>query len=177
MGRQWVESVGQRLRIMGLGKDKVVRLLVWVGLIGILLMALSEWLPGRDRTASVTAVTEDQVEQALEKRITALLKQVEGVGSCQVMVTLESGSRTVYAADETASVGADGSSSVSENYLLVETEGGPVGLLLTRIQPTVKGVAVVCDGGSDAAVQQRVIQVVSTAFHISQRRVCVVGAR
>ena len=64
--------------------------------------------------------------------------------------------------------------SLSESYLTVDTDTGPVGLLLTHVQPTVKGVAVVCDGGGNAAVQQRVIQVVSTAFHISERRVCVV---
>ena len=59
----------------------------------------------------------------------------------------------------------------------MDTDTGPVGLLITRIQPTVKGVAVVCDGGGNAAVQQRVMQVVTTAFHISERRVCVVKAK
>ena len=153
-----------------------MRLLLCVGIAGILLIAVSEVLPRRDRTektASVT-LTEAQVEQALEKRITALLRQVEGVGACRVMVTLESGTRTVYAADTASSVGPDGNVSQSESYLTVDTDSGPVGLPLTRIQPTVKGVAVVCDGGGDPVVQQRVIQVVATAFHISERRVCVV---
>ena len=157
-------------------KDKVVRYLLWIGLAGIVLIALSEIFPREkdtDTAASVT-VSGDQVEAALEQRITALLRQVEGVGSCRVMVTLESGSRAVYAADTVSATGADGSVSLSENYLKVETGTGPVGLLLTHVQPTVKGVAVVCDGGGNPAVQQRVIQVVSTAFHISERRVCVV---
>lgn len=159
-----------------LSKDKAVRLLLWLGLAGILLIAVSEWLPrsGReDRSATVT-LTASQVEQALEKRITALLRQVEGVGSCRVMVTLESDSQAVYAADTVTSEGADGAYSLSESYLTVDTDTGPVGLLLTRIQPTVKGVAVVCHGGGNEVVRQRVIQVVSTAFHISERRVCVV---
>lgn len=110
----------------------------------------------------------------METRISALLRQVEGVGACRVMVTLESDVQTVYATDTVSSVGVDGSSSLSENYLTVDTEAGPVGLLLTHLQPTVKGVAVVCDGGDSAVTRQRVIEVVSTAFHISERRVCVV---
>lgn len=157
-------------------KDKVVRYLLWIGLAGIFLIALSEIFPrekGKD-TADPVTVSGDQVEAALEERITALLRQVEGVGSCRVMVTLESGSRAVYAADTVSATGADGSASLSESYLKVDTDTGPAGLLLTHVQPTVKGVAVVCDGGGNAAVQQRVIQVVSTAFHISERRVCVV---
>ncbi len=158
-----------------LSRDKVMRLLVVVGLVGILLIALSE-LPSCEKRETSTGVTltETQVELALEKRIAALLREVEGVGSCRVMVTLESGTQTVYAADTVSSVGADGATSLNESYLTVDTDTGPVGLLLTRIQPTVKGVAVVCDGGGDTSVCQRVIQVVSTAFHISERRVCVV---
>lgn len=153
-----------------------MRWLLWIGLAGILLIALSEMFPRGEKEEQTAAVTVSgaQVEQALEQRITALLRQVEGVGTCRVMVTLESGSRAVYAADTVSASDADGSTSLSENYLSVDTADGPVGLLLTHIQPTVKGVAVVCDGGGNPAVQQRVVQVVSTAFHISERRVCVV---
>ena len=163
-------------RWRAISRDKVIRLLMWIGLTGILLIAVSEIDFSRNKTeASDTIIlTETQVEQALEKRIAALLRQVEGVGTCRVMVTLECGTRAMYAADTVSATGTDGSGSYSESYLTVDTDSGPVGLLLTRIQPTVKGVAVVCDGGGDAAVQQRVIQVVSTAFHISDRRVCVV---
>lgn len=158
------------------GKDKLLRLLLWVGLAGMALIALSEFLPSRDKAQSNVSVTltASQVEQALEQRVTALLRQVEGVGSCRVMVTLESDAQAVYAADTVSSAQTDGATAFSESYLTVDTDTGPVGLLLTRIQPTVKGVAVVCDGGDSDAVRQQVIQVVSTAFHISERRVCVV---
>lgn len=164
-------------RLFSQNKDQKIRLLVIVGLIGIALIALSEWLPHREsqgdeaasagRTVSVT-----QVESALEERITALIRQVDGVGDCRVMVTLESGSRFVYAADQTYSGTADDHSS-SEKTLIVETEGGPVGLLVTEIQPSVKGVAIVCDGGGDPIVCQRVTGLVCAAFNISSGRVCV----
>ena len=157
------------------GRDGAVRLLIALGVAGMLLIGLSEWLPHRsvseaDAPASVTAV---QVEQALEQRIADLLGSVAGVGRCQVMVTLESGEQAVYAADTSRSV-TEGGESGSESYLTVDTSDGPVGLLLTRIQPTVRGVVVVCSGGEDPAVCQRVQSVITTAFHISERRVCVV---
>ena len=167
----------RRIRATWLTKDKRVRLLLWVGVIGILLIGASELVaPSESKDETAVTLTAEQVERALEERITTLLRQVEGVGACRVMVTLESGSRAVYAADTTSSIGADGSSAFHEQYLKVDTANGPVGLLLTQLQPTVKGVAVVCDGGGDATVQQRVMQVVSTAFHVSERRVCVVKA-
>ncbi len=163
-------------RLFAQGKDKKLRLLVILGLIGILLIALSEWLPRRPRAETEQptdgTVSVAQVEAALEERITALIGQVDGVGDCRVMVTLESGSRFVYAADRTYNDTAENNSG-SEKTLLVETDSGPVGLLVTEIQPSVKGVAIVCDGGGDPAVCRQVTGLVSAAFNISSGRVCV----
>ena len=177
MAGEGIAKLWLRLKEKWLHKDKTVRILLWLGVAGIFLIGVSELWPARnEQTETAVTLTAGQVEQALEERITTLLRQVEGVGGCRVMVTLESDTQSVYAADTVSATGADGAVSLSEQYLTVDTATGPVGLLITRIQPTVKGVAVVCDGGGNTAVQQRVIQVVSTAFHISERRVCVVKA-
>ena len=156
------------------GKDTRIRWWLLLGVAGILLIGLSEWIPRsgeKTQETATVAVTPTQVEQALEQRIAALLSSMDGVGSCRVMVTLESTSQSVYA----AKAATDSSGGYSEEVLVVSTDAGPAGLLLTTLQPAVKGVAVVCDGGKDPAVCQRVMQVVSTAFHISERRVCVVA--
>ena len=171
--KEWLQKLGRRFPIGG--RDGVIRLLVIAGAAGILLIALSEWLPRSSPAAdsSAVAVTASQVEQALEQRITDLLGTVAGVGRCRVMVTLESGEQAVYAADTVRS-STDSGENLSESYLTVDTTAGPVGLLLTRVQPTVRGVVVVCTGAEDPAVSQRVQAVITTAFHISERRVCVV---
>ena len=157
-------------------KEGRMHWLFWLGLAGVFLIALSEWIPGGAETSPVdplVTVTEHQVERALEQRITSLLSAVEGVGDCRVMVTLESGVQTVYAAD-TRIVSNEAGQSADTTLLRVETDAGPVGLKLTEIQPIVKGVVVTCRGGGNPAVCQRVMDVVTTAFHISERRVCVV---
>ena len=150
--------------------DRRVRIWLWLGVAGILLIGVSELIPHRAETADPPAITAtaDEVERALERRIAELLSAVEGVGECRVLVTLEGDARAVYAATETT----DGQS-YAEEVLVVSTDDGPAGLLLTTLQPSVKGVAVVCRGGGDPAVQQRVSDLVSTVFHISARRVCV----
>lgn len=155
------------------GGDRKFRWLFWVGLAGVVLIALSEWLPSTEEEMDSVAVTSQQVEGALEKRIATLLSSVEGVGRCRVMVTLESGTQTVYAADTRIAAGAE-EQTTDTTFLRVDTDTGPVGLKLTEIQPTIKGVVVACAGGGSETVRQRVMQVVTTAFHISQRRVCVV---
>ena len=163
----------QRLAAFGKGKGR--RLLLALGVLGILLIALSEWLPHRAANREEDAPSTlpiAQVEAALEKRIADIISQVEGVGSCRVMVTLESGSRFVYAADSTYNQTA-GAVSGSEKILQVETDNGPIGLPVAEIQPTVKGVVVVCDGGRDPSVCRQVTSLVSAAFNISSGRVCV----
>lgn len=179
--------IGERLRTLagrwfGRGSDNRRRWLLLLGLAGIALIALTELLPSspakKENTSAGETVTARAVEQALEQRITALLTAVDGVGDCRVMVTLENGVQWLYAADSTSSSAdsADGSASRSDSdkTLFVQTDQGPVGLLITEIQPSVKGVAVVCAGGDDPAVCERVTRLVTTAFHISSRRVCVV---
>lgn len=169
-----MKQLWQKLRErMSALSDRTVRILLGVGLAGILIIALTECLPSRrsEEADDLPAATAAQVEAALESRIADLLTVVEGVGDCRVMVTLESESRAVYAADVAVT-----DDTRSESYLTVDTDGGPVGLLLTTLQPTVKGVVVACDGGTDPAVRERVADVVATAFHISERRVCVVKA-
>lgn len=170
--KKWWQNLWGRLTAAG--GDRTVRFLVLLGVAGMLLIALTEWWPRRSAVdTSAVTVTATQVEQALESRITDLLDTVAGVGRCRVMVTLENGEQTVYAADTTRST-TDGGESASESYLTVDTADGPVGLPITRIQPTVRGVVVVCAGAEDPAVSERVRAVITTAFHISERRVCVV---
>ena len=56
----------------------------------------------------------------------------------------------------------------------MDTGDGKEGLLVTEIQPTVRGVVVVCDGGDRDDVRERVIQAVAVALDVSSKRVCVV---
>ncbi len=154
------------------GSARKRRLLMLLGVAGILLIAGSELLPRRTADGDVSAPTATlsaaQVERALEERLTALLSRTAGVGHCQVMVTLERGAQFVYAADRTLS-----DTGSTEKTLTVETETGPVGLLVTEVQPAVKGVAVICDGGGDERVREQVSALVTAALDISGRRVYV----
>ncbi len=150
--------------------DRRYRWLVWLGLLGILLVGLSEWIPNENGPSanSGVSVSASAVEAALEQRIAGLLTRVQGVGSCYVMVTLEQGVQQVYATD------TNGVSSTQT--LHVATEQGLVGLPITQIQPVIKGVAVVCDGGGDPAVNKRVTDLITAVFHIASHRVFVTKA-
>ena len=159
------------------------RLVLIVGCVGMALILLSEILPsskGENEMASHRA-TEAYVEQ-LEQRLNQAVKSIRGVGSCRVMITLENGVEYVYASEEKAgsdySAEGDRLSQTDDSessVILVQTEAGYEGLLVTELQPTVKGVLVVCEGGGDPAVQARVTEALTAVLNITAKRVCVVA--
>lgn len=176
----------------GLQLEKLLRQrwVLWAGVLGAsALLLLSFWEPASDKnttaeaTAGQLALDAQGYEQMLEERLRQLLGQVEGAGEVTVMVTLENTAQTVYAqayaetGDETQA--ADGASSqrtsYSTDYVLVEAAGSRQALAETTVQPTVKGVAVVCSGANDARVVSRITQLVSTVLGIPTNRICVTG--
>lgn len=133
-----------------------VNLLVCTGLAGLVLLGVTAWLPAGNSTQSPQTVQTDTAADyatQLESRLTALISRVEGAGKTAVMVTLESGSESIYATD----TDADGAST----HVLLGS-GRADGLVETVQMPQVLGVAVVCEGGGNAAVQNRVTALVET---------------
>ncbi|HJD22261.1 MAG TPA: stage III sporulation protein AG [Candidatus Gemmiger faecigallinarum] len=157
------------------GEKKAVNLIVAAGILGMLLIAVSEWLPdtGTADAAAAPAAPADsaEYEAALETRLETLIRQVEGAGETRVMVTLAESSRTVYATD--TETDADGAK--REAHLLLDNGAEPPALVETTLPPQVQGVAVLCEGGGDAGVQARVTEIVNVltgagASHITVDR-------
>jgi stage III sporulation protein AG len=108
----------------------------------------------------------------------------------QVLVTIEKGVENVYATEQktskqvTSNQGSETTAKSQENdntettYIVIkDADGGQQAIAVTQIQPVVKGVVVVCDGGSDATVEQQIVNAVTTALDISSTKVCVVSAK
>ena len=94
-----------------------VNLLVCTGLAGLVLLGVTAWLPAGNSTQSPQTVQTDTAADyatQLESRLTALISRVEGAGKTAVMVTLESGSESIYATD----TDADGASTHVPSHLM-----------------------------------------------------------
>lgn len=167
--------------------DKRLRIVVGLGLAGILLLSLSGLFQGREDEAppvsseSQTAATE-VYRQVLEEKVTALIETIAGVGQARVMLTMHSGVEYVYITEEnldldrsmTGSQTTAEKRSSQEKTLLVEDQNGrKKALLKTTLEPTVRGAVVVCDGGGDPAVVERVTEAVRAILGISANRICV----
>lgn len=167
-------------------KDKKTRLLVIVGIAGILLIFISDLFTSPTTTKSDApsfdnTTYNEQYVQKLQDDLTALISKIDGVGQVEVLVTLETGVQYVYATDykktddsSQSSTDAHSQKSSSESsIIIIEGQNGKEPIVLKRIEPTVQGVVVVCQGAGDVRVQQAVTDAVTTVCGIKTNRVSV----
>ena len=152
-----------------LSDEKKIRLILLVGLLGMLLIFLSG--TGKEKSSQVpqNAVAVNSVDnesfcRQTEDKILQLIGSIHGVGKAKVWVTLENGAEYVYLQEKTHS---------TASYLLIEQNGIQQPLLQKQIEPTVQGVVVVCEGGATPQVSEQVVNAVSCALGIGSNRVYV----
>ena len=146
------------------------RLWILVGgaLLGVLLLLLGGMgAKGEEQEVPDTLISrEAELESyrtGLEKELEALCEAVGGVGDATVMLTLEQGFAVRYARDGEGNPVTVGTGSYEE-------------ALFESVQPPpVAGVAIVCRGGSNPAVHEKLTELVSTALGISSNRVYIAG--
>lgn len=164
-----------------------------IGLIGMALIFLSGFFKNGEKAVSANAVPQPVAESSVDgytEQVQASLKDIvssiDGVGSCKILVTLEKSAQYVYATeekkskqttqDQAANATVKNEDSSETKYIIVkDKDGSQKALAVTEVQPTVKGVVVVCEGGNQPGVQQNIINAVTTALNISSARVCVVS--
>lgn len=109
--------------------------------------------------------TSDYVDK-LEHDVAALIERIDGAGVANVLITLESDSEHVYAYD---------SRNGSREYLTVGSGSNEEPVLLRRMTPRLRGIAVVCSGGNDPIVQQKIISMLCSLFDLPSTKVFVSG--
>lgn len=157
------------------GENRMLNWVIAAGIAGMILIALSEWVPESPKTMSAASseptaeVSLSEYEQALEHRLESLIQEVDGAGESRVMVTLAASEYTVYATDrETRTDG-----SVREEHLLLNEDAADPALVETTRMPEIQGVAVLCTGADSPDVQAKVTQIVQVLTGIGSNRITV----
>lgn len=157
-------------------------ILLFAGMAGIFLIFLSQFWPSSSsskQTSSTTSKTNATAYAAqLEGSLRSIIGNIQGVGRVKVLVTLESGVQYVYEQNQkstnnqTQTSGDNAQTQQNTNteqdtVLADNGSGAQQPLIKTEMQPSVKGVVIVCDGGNDPTVQEEVLQTVMTALDLS----------
>ncbi len=167
-------------------KLKNPKVLIIIGIVGILMIFLSSLVDKEDTTPksrTSSEITAEEYREGLEESIKEIVKEITGSKKVTVIVTLESGMRYKYAditegssADKTDNSTVSSSSELKQDYVTVKTaDGGEQALLVTTQMPEVRGVAIVCRGGDNQAIAEKIENTVTAALNITSQRVHIAG--
>lgn len=175
-------------------EDKKLLAILSIGLIGIILLLMTE-ITGKDKNKKQQVKTADNSTQytyeqnyknSVQNDLQKIISSIDGAGKTTVMITLDSGSKSVYAIDEKTSNNDDSlekeneykkSSQNSKNteHIIIKDSlnKDEKGLIVEVIQPQIRGVAIVCEGADSAVVRQNITDTVTAVLNISSTRVCI----
>ncbi|MBQ8523700.1 MAG: hypothetical protein IJ457_03670 [Clostridia bacterium] len=148
----------------------VIAVFILVGV--LLLMFPDETSSSAENTASYSMAEVTTYTERLEDRIRKLCSSVRGVGDVSVLVTLDCGSEFVYADNRNEQMNESGSS-YSSDYLIIDDKDGSSPVTVTEIYPKIRGIALVCDGGDDPKIRQKLTDLLSAALGISSGRISI----
>ncbi|MCC8110430.1 MAG: hypothetical protein LIO74_02000 [Ruminococcus sp.] len=167
-------------RLKGEGGVRLVAICGVIGLGLILLSGLSVSDDSQEDTNSLTieeseiSISESltEYETALERSLVEILEQIEGVGSCEVMLTVSGSWQTVYVKDTDADC-EESRTQTQENVVILDTDAGESALVERVLSPEINGAIVVCDGASSNVVKERVVDAVTAVLDLPTNRISV----
>lgn len=159
-------------------KDKKIAFMLLLAIVGVVLLICSEFM-GKEKTEQIVNNTVDTREYAenIEKKLVEIISDIDGAGSVNVMVTVETGEENVYAKQVKSEEQSNNEKSVAQyeyEYIVVKSgTSSENGMLLKVIEPNIRGVAIVCDGGDNASVRENIINTVSAVLNIKTNKISV----
>ena len=170
-------------------KDKSRFFVIALGAIGLILILNSNLSKGKTKENNKTdgdfsiSYTYEYKKQ-LEENLRNIISEISGVGTANVLVTLESSVQNVYATEQKKNKEASEdknydeiskkqeSNEIETKFITVkDADGTEKALSVMQIQPVVKGVVVICSGGDNPEVKNKVVEAVKTALNITSKRV------
>lgn len=167
-----LKPIGEKLK-----KFRYPALVLLIG-IGLMLVPLRRQKSETQQQALPKAEesTPDYKTQ-MEEQLSATLGKIKGVGRVCVMLSLRTGTETIYQTDSSISsqTGDNPSDSASEaTVILSRGSGGQEAVVRKTILPGFQGALIVCEGADDPAVKLNVINAVSGLTGLGSEKITVV---
>lgn len=159
--------------------NKKIALIVISGFLIIALIFISELDFGTNDSEKIeikeTMSTEEYCTY-LEDKVTKIIECIDGAGKTKVMITLSETTEYIYATNDKNTRKSNDSSndiSIQNDYVIIEKNNNDAGLLIKTIEPKVRGVAIVCEGGNNSTVQNQIYSAISAVLNISTSRISI----
>ena len=154
-------------------KNKKNVLIVSLGFIGIFLIFISEIVPEREKEIIKTpSDLPSGFELELEKRLEEAVSQISGAGKTDITITLDSSKEYFYAKNSSENI--DDSETEKESELVIlEGAEGEEPIVLKTDEAKIRGVLVVCEGGNDPLVCEKILEAICALLDIPSNKVSV----
>ena len=136
-------SRGHRLEKL-LTDRRFVRGAVIAASAAVLLLLISSFI---DLTPEMSTADTESYTAQLKDQLLRIVSRIDGVGEAEIFLTMDNAGENVYLKNSDTKT--------------------------KSIEPTVRGVVIVCSGGDDPVVVQRVLGAVTRSLSISSDRVCI----
>lgn len=165
--------------------DKRLKIIVIIGFVGIALIFFSSVFSKNDdkgyseEAADMVSMDTQDYKKQIESELKEILSRIDGVGKVSVMITIEGTTEFVYAEEiqQSTDVDTNGTSTEYQSEVVVIDAGeGKNALVRKIIKPQINGVIIVCEGGDNVRVCEKVIKAVSSVLNLSTNRICVAKA-
>lgn len=154
-------------------KNKKNVLIVSLGFIGIFLIFISEIVPEREKEIVKTPSDfPSGFELELEKRLEEAVSQISGAGKTDITITLDSSKEYFYAKNSSENTSASETEKESELVILEGAEGEEP-IVLKTDEAKIRGVLVVCEGGNDPLVCEKILEAICALLDIPSNKVSV----
>lgn len=140
--------------------------------VGIIFLVLSEYHSNEGTQATPGDFDEEEYTQRLEKRLSAIIEEMDGVSEVKVMITLESGTRYQFAREEKELASGDGTS-VSTFLMQEDADGTSSPILIETGAPKIKGVSVVCRGADNILIREKILGLVAGTLDLTKNKIYV----
>ena len=147
---------------------------VAAGLLMIILILVSDFNKEEEKERSdadvnvLSFTSAELYADETEKRLCETLTEIEGVGKAKVMLTITSTEEYVYAESVKS-----GTSQTENSYVIIDKGSQKEALVKKINNPAISGVLIVCEGGDDPKVCERIYNAVSTALNIPTNKIYV----
>lgn len=149
----------------------------WALLILLLGAVLLLW--PQKKTSSETKTEEPKAAQAdelaqTEQKLSAILSQMEGAGSVQVMLSVKTNKQTIYQTDKKTSTESSGGSEETTTVMATQTGADKTPVEAATQGPVYQGAVVLCQGADSAGVRLAIVEAVSDLTGLGSEKISVI---
>lgn len=176
-----MKGIRERIKAL-LSKPKTGKILFFAGIVGILLIFLSEYFPAGTKESEMAGQDSyTAYGEYLQQKLEEIVSSISGAGKTQVFVTLEASGEYLYAYDEkkaserkTASSQTEEKSQEETSYTLTaDGSGGEKPLTVAQLAPGIRGVLVTAEGADDPLIRSEIQRAVAAALGIPESKIYV----